>query len=207
MRTEQAILLGCLMFVGCSAFQEPLATDAGLVPKAPPADLSALHVWVRRPELSDPPPEKWKTLAPADVLHFRMHDADHVVASLSETGLFASVAYFGADDAQPSVLINPIEPPAHPCDGDAVLIPVFTLGLLPAVCERDAGVYFAFARRNLPDFACPWPQTEIAGWLPGLLSTGTGDWTRAPNHAAFVARIRSCVLSQSDAFAVSGRTD
>lgn len=136
-----------------------------------------------------------------------MHDAEHVVASLSETGLFASVAYSGADNARPSVSINPIEPPAHHCDGDDVLIPVFTLGLLPAVCERDAGVYFAFVGRNLPDFTCPWPQTEMAGWLPVLISTGAGDWTRVPNHEAFVSRIRSCVLSQSDAFAVSGRTE
>ena len=57
-----------------------------------------------------------------------------------------------------------------------------TLGLAPAVCQRDRGVYFRFAGRRLPDFACRWPQTEMVGGLPVWVATGAGSWT--PNSAS-----------------------
>lgn len=171
--------------------------------------LSALHIRVRRPELANPiSPElsQWASLGASDVLQFRTWNADHIIASLSKSGLFASVAY--SDDADPpsTVLINPVVPPRRHCDGDDVLIPFLTLGLVPAFCERDQGVYFGFIGRQLPGVACPWPQTEMAGWFPVVLSSGFGSWTRVPNEEAFVSRIRSCVRSQSDAFVSSARS-
>ncbi|MGH7786269.1 MAG: hypothetical protein ACRERC_05345, partial [Candidatus Binatia bacterium] len=209
-RLSWTALLGFLWLAGCSAFHEPFAATGVAVAPSMSTDISALNIRVRRPELTDPiPPElsRWKSLAPSDVLEFRTSNAEHIIASLSKSDLFASVAYSDGMNPTPTVLVNPVMPPRIRCDGDDVLLPFLTLGLFPAFCERDRGLYFGFLGRHLPDFACAWPQTEMAGWFPVVLSTGFGIWTRAPDEEAFVSHIRSCVRSQSDAFALSANSN
>jgi hypothetical protein len=154
--------------------------------------------------IDDPlPPERdvWAGLAPADVLEFSLSNSDHVLSALSDSGVFASVAYAEDVAPEPSVLIRPVfPPPSGYCDGQDILLPFLTLGIFPAMCERDRGIYFRVVARRLPDFACRWPQTEMAGWFPALLGRSFGSWTAEPNTRAFNAHVRSCIASQAEAF-------
>jgi hypothetical protein len=124
-----------------------------------------------------------------------------VVSSLSESRLFATVAYADATSPSPVVVIEPmLPPPGGYCDGQDLFLPFLTLGLVPTICERDRGVYFRFVGRRLPAFACRWPQSEMVGWFPVLLAAGLGSWTREGNEEAFVAHLRACVASASEGF-------
>jgi hypothetical protein len=202
-----AVFVASIWLAACVSYDEPLARETEARAPFPPsflAFLSAVNVRVRRPRLTDPLPPEYeglRGLAPADILEFRTWDADHVVSSLSESGLFASVAYADTGPVDRALPIEAVLPPQkNVCDGDAILLPFLTLGLLPASCEHDRGVYFRFLGRHLPDFSCRWPQTEMWGWLPVLLSTRFGHGTREPDVEAFRAHIRSCILAASDAF-------
>jgi hypothetical protein len=143
-------------------------------------------------------------LRPSDILEFRLWNSDHVISSLTQTGLFASVAYAGSDTSTPMILVEAVEPPpVGVCDGQDILLPMMTMGVFPAICARNRGVYLAFIGRRLPWFACDWPQTEMAGWFPVFLVTSFGYWTRSPNNGAFVNHGRACVLAQWEAFTIA----
>jgi hypothetical protein len=196
-------MLALLASLGCVAFHEPLSESTTDIVVRPPA-LAKIHVLVRRPELQDSlPPEKkhWEGLAQNDILEFWMSNADHVIRTLSDSELFAGVSYAEQDQGDQGVLIRPVFPPPGPyCDGQSVMLPFMTLGLLPATCEIDRGIYFEFVGRQLPTFSCRWPQTQIVGWFPVLLATGFGSWTKDPIEGAFISHVRACLVSQSEAF-------
>jgi hypothetical protein len=189
---------------GCVAYYEPLAAEPTTNVSV---DLSSVRLFVRRPELNDPIPAelaRWRQLDPADTLEFRRRDADHIVDTLTEVRLFASVSYGlpdPVDTSLPGIAIRPYYAPwQYTCDGDQILLVMLTLGILPASCTRDLGIYFEVMDRKLPPFLCHWPQSEIVGWLPVLLATGFGSWERTPNHEAFLERVRFCVAEQKDLF-------
>jgi len=197
------VVLLSLTCMGCVAYHEPFVASGKMVAE-PPTALATVHVRVRRPEIDDPlPAEKqhWEGLAPADILEWWTDNADHVIETLSDTKLFASVSYSTASPDERSVVLRPVFPPPGPyCDGQDILLPFMTLGIFPAACERDRGVYFQAVGRRLPNFSCRWPQTEMVGWFPVLLATGFGSWTKHVNGEAFIAHVRSCIASQAEVF-------
>lgn len=197
-------LIAAALQVACVAYQEPLAGIRGEM-GAEADDLGSIYVAVRRPLLDDPidPFERpqWEDLEPGDLLEFRERNAEHVLSAFSESRLFAGVSYADEGDRAPTVVVKPLlPPPGGYCDGDDILIPFLTLGIFPMVCTRDHGVYLELVGEHLPVFACAWPRSEMAGWLPALLATKLGSWTPEPSRSAFIEHVRSCIVDQRSAF-------
>jgi hypothetical protein len=200
-----AAILSVTGSIGCVAFQEPLVKD---VPSdvAVPVELTSMHILVRRPQLGDPLPpplEYLSGLDPHDLLAFQIQDADHIVETLRAIEVFAEVAYGDtvAPTASPHLSIKTYYLPLQPrCDGDQIIALFLTLGLVPAGCTRDLGIYFEVTDRRLPPFLCPWPQSDLVGWFPVLLATGFGNWEREANHGAFLRHVRACISEQAELF-------
>ena len=183
---------------GCEAYREPLveSVNVAAVPSPPPG-LAKVNVRVRYPQAGTLSFPGRRFQVPQEILTW---NSDHVIAALSATKLFASVAYAAEDDPPNVLLIRAVLPPAWPrCGGDMLIL--LTLGIFPAVCDRDDGVYFEFFDPGRPQFNCAWPQTKVFGWLPVLLVTGLGDWTRRADDQAFTAHLQQCVLTQASSFA------
>ncbi len=185
-----SIVISAIHISGCAAYHEPLSRT--VVQPGPAPDLSALHVRVRRP--------------PDDDI-IRTANSERVLSALSRSDTFASVAWEEGVSPEPSVLIRAVSPPPRGhCDADAFMATFLTLGIAPDRCERDRGVYFRPVDQQYADFACPWPQTQLIGWLPALLVRCFGkNWTRQPNVEAFQRHVRACIASKAEASSVPSR--
>lgn len=198
--------LACLLVAsfGCIAFHEPLAAPSAAVDVP---GLPAIHIRVRRPRIEDPipipdsVPDWWEHDYRDLTLPYRIQEAERVRAILAATGLFASVESEAPDRADDALAIRPMLPPPYgTCEGQGKMLIMLSLGIFPYTCDRDRGVYFHVESRGDALFACSWPQTELIGWLPVALATGLGSWTREPDDAAFLQRLRGCIRDQLDLF-------
>jgi len=205
-----AVLVCVLGLCACVAYDEPLSR----APLPEPADaraaeavLRTLNLRLHRPELDDPPPEVLEGMTPSDVLGFQRYEAERASGALDAAAVFASVGWSESGAEAGSIQVEVLQPPrTGKCDGDDVLAPFLTAGLVPAICESNRGLYLRFANGAAAELECPWPHKEMLGWLGVLLGTQFGDWrVGSSDGRSFDAYARSCVLAHADSFAAAAR--
>jgi hypothetical protein len=190
--------------VGCAAFREPAV---GAVPRDQTLHLdvlSEIHVAIREPLLGDPIPQRYQSPSgdpgwEAELaLELRERDAGLALEALSETNVFADVSMGNAQDSSRVVTVV-VEPPEIGGCHDEFWGMAVTLGVIPAWCTGDVGVFLSFPRHANLSFACSWPQEYLLGSIPVPIAWMFG-WTTKPDRVAYIQNLRQCIDDARETF-------